>query len=807
MIQNSSSEKNSSLFSEIKEAIDRLTTSNNSHELKNYLLEKLSELEDKNFGPEQNDLESLVSNIPIIVYRCLADKEWTMKFISNEVERLTGFPASDFINNRIRSFASIIHPDDRFRVENQLKHCIDRKRKFKVEYRIKISNNSYKWVIETGQALFSDNGDIAYIEGTIADNSNQKEIEKALIKSERKYRDIFNSITDIFVRTSLDGEIQVVSPSIFDIFGYTPEEVIGQNIYNFYKEGKHREKLLNKLLEKEAVRDFEVEMKAKNGGTKTISLNSRLVKDEDQNPTGIESVGRDITLRKIAEQSLRDRTKELNAIFDNTPVVLILINSDGKVLNINRAATNPDDKHSQGVFSQVIAKVIDCIGSINDPSGCGKGEDCPNCLVRNTIKSTFDNGINQYKVEGSFKIQSGNDFKTVFFLITTIFVDFEREKLILLSLDDITEMKVAQEQIRKLSTAFNQSTATIVITDKKGHIEYANPQFEITTGYTLEEAIGQNPRILKSDKRSAEEYKELWETILKGETWQGEFLNLTKDKKEYWERAIISPVLDDAGNIISFIAIKENITEEKRIQQELMESERELRLMNDEKSRFFSILAHDLRGILGSYHAYSDLLYTHFEEFTPTDMKKQIHTLVDSSHDSLTLLDNLLQWSGASLGRIVLNRSELTLKAEIDSVLTLLKDIAKPKEIELINETDISFRLISDSNVLQTIIRNLVNNAIKFTGHNGFIKVYARKNSEKEIEISVEDNGVGMDDIILKKLFKAGEKVVHKGTDNEKGTGLGLMICDEMVKRLGGKIAVESTPGKGSRFYFIIPEW
>lgn len=754
----------------------------------------------------ENKFKTLVSNLPGIVYRCANDPQLTMEYISDEVEHITGYPASDFINNKIRSFASIIHPGDNTTIEEEINKCITHKQKYEFTYRLIHSDNSIRWVHEVGRAHYNKNAQVEWLDGVIIDITEQKKFEEALIESEEKYRNIFNRISDIFVRTDLNGTILIASPSVYDNFGYKPEEIIGQSITRLYVDPGTRENFLKKLLEKENLKDFELRLKSKEGKIRTVSLSARLIKNESGIPVGIESLARDITLRKIAEQMFHNRTKELNSIFDNAPMVLILIDSNGQILNINRAGTNLTDKYKKGYFEKLLVEILNCIKSINIPEGCGKGEKCNRCIVRKTLKSTLNTKQNQYQVEGTLKLKIEKEEKTAHFLLSTTYIDFENDIRVLLSFDDITEMKDAQEQIRKLSTALNQSTATILITDLDGSIQYVNPQFEKTTGYTFNEVLGKNPRFLKSDKTSPEEYKVLWDTILKGETWQGEFLNVRKDKTEYWENAIISPIYDETGEINSFIAVKENITERKRIQQELMRSEKELRQMNDEKSRFFSILAHDLRGMVGSYHAYSDLLITHFNTFSNDELKEQLKSLAKSSSDSLVLLDNLLEWARASLGKTALSLTDLNLAGEVDAVLGILNDIAASKQIKLMNHLKPDLFVFADSNVLRTIIRNLVSNAIKFTDYNGSITIVAREKSSCKIEISVTDTGIGMDKTTISRLFKPGEKVIQEGTNHETGTGLGLMICDEMVKKLGGVIAVESQPGKGSRFYFTIPQ-
>jgi PAS domain S-box-containing protein len=749
--------------------------------------------------------KTLVESIPNTTYRCVMDKQCTIEFISDEIESLTGYPAVDFIGNAVRTYNSLIHPEDKDIVGKTIQEGVKRKESYRIEYRIVHKNGTVKWVHERGRVIYPDKGAIGSLIGVIADITLRKQSEEALRESEEQYRAIFNSISDVFLRTDLSGNILIATPSINDIFGYTPEEITGKSINKLYKDPDEGKKLLAQLYEKGFVRDYELVFLSHSGREVITSSNAKLLVNEDGIPYGIDEIARDITYTKIAQKALEERTRELDSIFENTPIILLLIDSKCRVLNVNKAGIN-DSKHNKSKLTSLLAgEAIRCVNSIRTKENCGKGELCNNCVVVNTIQKTFKTKQNQDQVEGSLVILVDNKEVERHFLISTTFIEFEETYRILISLDDITEIREAQEEIRRLSAAVEQSTATVVITDIHGNIEYVNPQFEKTTGYSPSEVLGKNPRILKSDNTLSESYAILWETITSGKTWHGEFLNVRKDRTTYWESAIISPITNRKGEVTHFLAIKENITERKRIQEELVRSEQELREINEEKSRYLAILAHDLRGLVGGFHAYSDLINTHFDEFSSEDLKEQIANLTKVSGDSLNLLDNLLEWGKVTQGQITIDLKEIDIAAETDCVFKILNEIAANKKILLINNLPKKTVITSDVNIFQTIIRNLVNNAVKFTPVNGSITVDAKKISDDFIEISVSDTGVGMEEEIMNKLFKLGEKVISEGTENEKGTGLGLIICREMVKKLGGTISVESQPGHGSRFYFRLP--
>lgn len=751
-------------------------------------------------------LKTLIDNLPSTSYRCALDKDWTMEFISDEVEELTGFSSQDFLKNNVRTFSSIIHEDDRETVEKAVRLAVQKKISYRIEYRVLHKSGTIKWVHERGRAILSENGEVLWLDGVISDITARKQSEEVLRESEEQYRAIFNSMSDVFIRADLAGIIIIITPSVIDLLGYTPEEVIGKPITELYKEESDRKILLNQLTEKGFVRDYEAVFPTRDGEEKIVSINAKLLINDDGKPYAIEGMARDITLRKMAQKALEERTQELDSIFENTPIILLLVDKSGRVLNINKAGSSNPDEESSYLTKLLAGEAIKCVNTLRTNHDCGKGKACKSCVIRKTLDKTFATKKKQTQIEGNMTIDIDGQSIERSFLISTTYIEFEKSQRVLISLDDITVMREAEEEIRRLSAAVEQSTATIVITDVKGRIEYVNPQFEKTTGYKAIEAIGKNPRILKSSQTPDDHYSTMWSTIIGGKTWTGEFLNVRKNNTPYWESANISPITNRSGEITHFIAIKEDITEKKRIQEDLIQSEKELRERDSEKSQYLSILAHDLRGLVGSFHAYSDLILTHYDEFDEDERKEQILNLSKVSSDSLSLLDNLLAWGKATQGRIKLDLAPINLFDNVEIVKGTLKEIAGNKNIELINTVETNLTFTSDINVLQTIVRNLMNNSIKFTPLDGSITVSATRVDKKIIEISVSDTGIGMDKETADKLFRLGQKVVREGTNHESGTGLGLIICKEMVNKLDGTIHVESEVGKGSRFYFRIPQ-
>ena len=231
------------------------------------------------------------------------------------------------------------------------------------------------------------------------------------------------------------------------------------------------------------------------------------------------------------------------------------------------------------------------------------------------------------------------------------------------------------------------------------------------------------------------------------------------------------------------------------------QSEKKLTELNATKDKLFSIIAHDLRSPFSSILGFSELLIKN----TDPEKTKQFSELIHlSAKSAFELLETLLTWARLQSGNITSQPEQLQLFPIVDGIMDLLRNQAELKSISIINAIDHGVSIFADANMINTVIRNLLTNAIKYTGKNGEVSI-SGKRMHDIIEITVSDNGIGISQENLDKLFKIEHKVSSPGTNNEQGTGLGLILCKEFIEQNGGKIWVESELGKGSRFRFTLP--
>ena len=250
--------------------------------------------------------------------------------------------------------------------------------------------------------------------------------------------------------------------------------------------------------------------------------------------------------------------------------------------------------------------------------------------------------------------------------------------------------------------------------------------------------------------------------------------------------------------------LKLEIEERKRAETALLESENKLKEANASKDKFFSIIAHDLRNPFNAVIGFSNLLRENISEFDISEISEYIGYINDSAVNAYTLLGNLLDWARSQTNSIQFKPEAVNIGDIIQSTLLILSGEATKKNIVISSSIPSDAVVFADANMVSAVFRNLISNAIKFTAYSGLINIYSGT-AQGYHEFTVEDNGVGIQQHNIDKLFRIDTKVNTKGTAEESGTGLGLILCKEFIEKNSGAIRVESEPGKGSRFIFTLP--
>jgi len=365
---------------------------------------------------------------------------------------------------------------------------------------------------------------------------------------------------------------------------------------------------------------------------------------------------------------------------------------------------------------------------------------------------------------------------------------------------DITERKRAENELRKLSRAVEQSPVSIVITGTNGNIEYINPKASETSGYHFEEAVGRNPRIFSSHEKSKSDYKVLWDTIISGKEWRGELHNKKKNGVLYWESASISPILNEKGEVTHFIAIKEDITERKLILEELIVAKEKAEQSDKLKSEFLSQVSHEIRTPLVAIVSFTDLIRE--------DIKENNVDYLPEYLKSLSNVGKRLQRTFDLIGNAaqILTKNYEPDFSKINLVQDILLNISKEFEDQAkLKGLDYIFvdnskdqNIIADEYSLNQLFSNLFDNAIKYTNE-GFVKIEINQENEA-IFVKVIDSGIGISEEFLSYLFQLFRQEEQGYSRKYEGNGLGLMLSMKYCEINNGEISVESVKGKGSTF-------
>jgi PAS domain S-box-containing protein len=380
----------------------------------------------------------------------------------------------------------------------------------------------------------------------------------------------------------------------------------------------------------------------------------------------------------------------------------------------------------------------------------------------------------------------------------------------------------------------DNSPLSVVLTDVKGSIKFVNKAFERITGYSFDEALGQNPRILKSGTMPDSFYRELWETIVSGAVWHGDIENKRKDGSFYYERFCIVPIKDRAGEIKEFLAIKQDLSPQKAVEEKVRELQeentrrlqyekqkndeirklyhelethaRELERLDEQRSAFVSFVSHELRTPLTVVREGVSIIKDRILGEVNEQQDELLGDTLESIDRLRRIIDDLLDLSKLDADKIVLERGEVPAVDFVEKATAQFASVAQRRGIMLRWDTTAMSDevMYADKDRLMQVITNLVGNALKFTPEGGTVTVAAETKGDAVL-VTVSDSGRGISTEDQAKLFDRYQQFGKAERPADKGTGLGLSIAKRLVELHGGFIGVQSQEGVGSVFWFTVP--
>jgi PAS domain S-box-containing protein len=813
---------------EIKENISNQDLSNIIHDLSVYQIEL--ELQNEELRNTQKELEQTRNNYIDLFnqspngYITLSDIGQIIQ-VNSTFADMIGVDASTLIR---KNFNDYIIEEDKPEFLGRFKAFFKNPDGKFIEIRLKRVHTEPIFVSISGRIVNQQN--LNSIENkpnlllSIIDITERKQAEEALRKNESLNEQMLKNIGDVIVIIDKDGINRYKSPNIEQLFGWKPEDLVGNSTWD----NVHPEDLQagmnfisSLMVAPNTTGTIELRYKKKNGTFCWIEITIvNLLHDNDVQ--GFLGNYHDITERKQAEEALRENQSKLEIAMSSAKMAWWEMDiSTGNVVFDKRKTdmlgyTPENFKHYKD-FTDLVHH--------DDYNG-----------IMNAMQSHLDGLSEKYETEYRIKTNSG-DYKWFYDIGTIVIWDSNGSPLKVTGLVlDISERKKTEDALKeseeKFRKIFENSGDGIFFLSFTTDIVKINDSFARMHGYTIDEMKDIKLEELDVDDLS-QVLPERFERISKGENLQFEVRHYHKDGHIIELEVVTCLITLENEKLI--VAIHRDITERKQVKEEMellleqlretnelietnlyeknalleviTESEAKLRETVATKDKFFSIIAHDLRSPFTGLLGLTDLMSEENEGWTVEEIKTMSEEINKSANSLFKLIEDLLAWSLTQTGMTQIISEELDLYEISLNTTFSLNQTAKNKNIKLIQNIKQGTFFTGDRNMLTTVFRNLVSNSIKFTRENGIIEIGIEEASnelEDNYVVFVKDNGIGMSKENQSNLFKIEKHISTKGTNNESGTGLGLILCKEFVEKHGGRIWVESEEGIGSTFYFSL---
>ncbi len=713
---------------------------------------------------------------------CIIKLDGSIVELHESWTRVLGYPREELMS---RPFQTLIHPDDLAKTMEIFVGQFNGKDVLNFINRYISKAGDHVWL--EWHAMASQ--DMQTVHGVARDITEQKRLEEALKESEKINRLMNQLNDDLVIRFDRQYRHLYVNPASVKYFNIQPSEFLGKT---------HEE--LGFPLEACDYWHSEIEKVFVSGkpakiitplerGKKWVDWQLIPELDEGGNVVSVLSYTRDVTDLKNTEEEARQNKEKFQALVDNMGDGILLVNSNSEIVLANPASeklfnTVPGALCGRSMLEFFQKEDVDKVWSDANTFTSGK--------ARNYILE-----INYLKGD-----------KITIHATVTPFFDKDQTLCTLGILQDITEEEHLRKELtlkeQKFRTLIENVDVSVMRFDREFRHTYVNKAMAEQLGLRVEDFIGKS----HAEMGYQREFSEYIEHRLSKVFESGKVLKELSEyeiggKRHYYDWSVI-PEFDVNGLVASVLSVTRDITEHIEMRNNLEINRNKLEKTIAMKDKFFSVIAHDLRGPLNSFLQLTDMLETGFDEFSKDEIKEDIKLLKSSAGNIIQLLENLLEWARLQRGLTKADKTAFPLSEIYDSI-ALYAESAAVKQITLEVDIPTDISVYADVRMVNGIIRNLVSNALKYTHKGGTISVKGTKAPGGSAEISVTDTGIGMDEKVLQSLFQIGNIRNRKGTQGEESSGLGLLLVKDFIEMNGGSLRIESTVGSGSVFTFDLP--
>lgn len=743
---------------------------------------KFREIEESLFRCESRH-EEILDSLPVGVFRTTpGDEGGRIVYANRKLWEIHGCASlEEFAEKPVVAYYA--NPEDRERVALELK---ERGRIVDREILSRRRDGEFFWSNINVFVRKDERGE-EYFEGTIEDISEKKAYQSGVEENERKYRELFENSP--FAILTLDEELTVTdcNRETERLFGYEAAEIRRKHLLenDIFLSGGAKKLFgaMSKAACGEKIQTFNVDIFRKDGASRTIECVASAAKSNGGAPT-YQLICRDITQRTLAEKGQRVSEERYRALFENaTEGIGVLDTYSRSLVAANRAMCellgySPEEIIGLHVSDMHPAETMEARGR--------------------EIAAVIENG--NAKIENVPMVRKNGAI--IYADISASLILMDERVCVVGFFSDVTNKINAEKEIQILAGALEQVANVVVITDTRGNIEMVNDAFEKVTGYEWNKAIGHNPKILKSGVHDDKFYQDMWDTLTAGETWTGNICNKNAKGELFWEEAIISPLKDDDGKIIKYIAIKQNITERLELERQRENLLSEITAKNKELQDFTYAVSHDLKAPLVTIEGFVEIMKEDYGSVLEQDAMACLKRISDASGKMKVLIADLLNFGRA--GMKTGTAEKFHLKKMVTDMKSMFEFVEPEKGVKIeLSSEDVA--IVAVEKDMSLILENLVGNAIKYIGAavDPLVEI-GWEESDGERAYYVRDNGMGINPERHEKIFEMFHRAPE--TAHIQGTGIGLATVKKIVEKYGGRIWVESEPGVGSKFSFTIPE-
>ena len=664
---------------------------------------------------------------------------------------------------------------------------------------------------------------------------------RELAAEQRRLAAIVDGVGGYIFIKGKDYRYEFANEALCQFFGRPLENIVGQSDAEFFKAetvAALRAADRRVLEDGERLQHVEQHLVRIGGEPRSYLAIKVPMFDAAGNIVGLIGISSDVTEQQRTENTLREVSNELEATLQAIPDLLFEIDETGLYLNIWANDTTDLLLQKEFLLGRRFDEVLPpaaaaiCHAALLEAAENGRSSG-------QRIELPLPEGAQWFELSTSLK--PGNWQPKRFMVLSRnisdrmadqaatvearaemhgLLAQADASRLALLSI--LEDQKLAEASLRKLSQAVEQSPEAVVIADLDANIEYVNQAFLDASGYTHEEILGKNSRMLQSGLTSQRTYEELWETLINGRVWSGQLTNKRKNGEVFYEYAVISPIRQADGTTTHYLAVKQDITEKKRIGEELDRHRHHLEelvakrttelaaakesaeVANQAKSAFLANMSHEIRTPMNAI-----IGLTHLLQRTTLDVVQmdKLGKIKESADHLLAVINDVLDISKIEAGKLELEGVDFDLAPLLERAVTQVRDKAESKglSLQVLPVPELSGCLRGDPTRLSQALLNYLGNAVKFTERGSVVlssTLVELTEARVVLRFEVSDTGIGIEAATQARLFSAFEQADNSTTRNYGGSGLGLAITRRLAELMGGEAGVSSVLGQGSTFWF-----